>query len=159
MKPNLLLVDADLAVRESLGAVLMQAGYGVITASDAAEAACHAGPRRFDLLVLDINLSFKHGWEIFRELVNLAPEAPIIVTTNTSNKYPAALMSGVSALIEKPVDPRLLLKHVDDLLASPGSHSHPNHLGPQDISAPRPIASVEGTSHAFGLSPTYATAP
>jgi len=123
MKPNLLLVNDDLAVRESLGNLLLQAGYSVITAADAAEATLCAGPRRFDLLVLDLDLSFKHGWESFRELAHLTSDAPIIVTASRSSRHPSALMSGVSALIEKPVDPDLLLKHVHDLLMAAG-HRH-----------------------------------
>ena len=129
MKPNILLVDDDLSVRESLGNLLLQSGYSVITAADAAEATLCAGPRRFDLVVLDLSLAFKHGWESIRELANLTSEAPLIVMTSRSHKHPSALMSGVSALIEKPLDPNLLLKHVHDLLMSAGHRHCPVCMG------------------------------
>jgi len=138
MKKNVLVVDGDAGVREALGKVISQAGYEVATAADSGEAAELFEPERTGLLILDLDLPFKHAAEAFGPLTRLAAGVPILLITNQPDHCPASLMPEVGALMEKPVDVELFLKTIDDLLAEPSELLHWScacrdrslHLGP-----------------------------
>src|SRR5690349_15768246 len=115
MKNQVLVVDDDTSVRESLKRLLTRAGYEVIVAGDGQEAIgrCSA---EIDLLILDLNLPIKDGWEIFDELTRRNPGLPVIIITGLTNQYETALAAGASALLEKPIEAPVLLGTVEDLL-------------------------------------------
>ncbi len=117
MKPNLLVVADAAVVRESLDESLSQAGYEVVTAADSREAAELLDPGLTRLLILDLDLPFKHAWEAFGPLTRLNPGMPILMITDQPDTCPASLMADVGALLEKPVDVDLLLRTIGDLLA------------------------------------------
>jgi DNA-binding response OmpR family regulator len=119
MKTNVLVVDGDARVRDSLASVLAQAGYDVITAADSRQAAEIFDPGRTHLLILDLDTPFKHAVDSLGPLTSLNAGVPILIITNQPDDCPAALMPDVGAMLEKPVDVELLLATIDDLLAEP----------------------------------------
>ena len=120
MKKTLLIADDDLSVRKSLGRVLMDAGYTVVEAADGAQAVEQFKTGQIDLLLLDIGLPLRHGWNAFESITSQAPAFPIIVVTGTDSPYDTAVAAGVGALLEKPLDVGQLLKTINELLAEPG---------------------------------------
>lgn len=118
---KILLVDDDQGVRETLGRVLMSEGYRVTVAADGREAATRFFKNRFDLVLLDLNMPNKNGWDTFHFMNTVNPMQPVIVITARSNQYEQAQRMGVDALMEKPLDLPLLLRTVHDLLAEPES--------------------------------------
>lgn len=121
MKRTIIVVNEDEPTRERLASVLCQDGYDVVTAATCDQALLDIAGRRPALFVLEQRLSLKHGWETFGDLTRFHPDVPIILTSPQADKYPAALMSGVDACMEAPVDPDELLRHASDLLATPVS--------------------------------------
>ncbi len=119
IKKNVLVVDDDAAVRQSVRKVLEGAGYEVAAASDGEEAVVQFVPEQFDLVLLDLNLPRRNGWDVFERLTTRYPFVPVIIITGMPNQYRPALAAGASALLEKPVDVPALLKTMDDLLAEP----------------------------------------
>src|SRR5437773_10899838 len=70
MKAKVLIVDDDSAVRQSLSKVLRGEGYEVFQAADGREAVeCH-DPEQLDLLLLDLSLPFRDGWDTFERLTD-----------------------------------------------------------------------------------------
>jgi DNA-binding response OmpR family regulator len=120
MKKTLLIADDDLSVRKALGKVLKDAGYDVMEASDGAQTVEQFKTGQVDLLLLDMGLPIRNGWEIFESITSQAPAFPIIVVTRKENQYDTALTAGVGALMEKPLDVAQLLKTIQELLAEPG---------------------------------------
>jgi DNA-binding NtrC family response regulator len=120
MKKHVLIVDDDAAVREATKRVLETAGYEVALAHDGEEAAAQFLPERTDLLLLDLNLPSQSGWDIFERLTTRYPLVPLIIITGMPNQYPTAVAAGVSALMEKPIEPAALLKTMSDVLAEGG---------------------------------------
>jgi len=117
MKKNVLIVDDDLSVRESLGKVLKDVGYSVIEAAGGAEAVERFKSGQVDLLLLDIGLPIRNGWDTFASITSQAPAFPIIIITGKDNQYDTAVAAGVGALMEKPLDVAQLLKTIQELLA------------------------------------------
>jgi len=119
-KDILLLVDDDPAVRESLAHVLIGEGYDVLPACNGLEALELAARNEVELVLLDLNLPKKNGWDTFELLIKQNPQLPVIIITARPNQLFPALASGAGALMEKPLDFPKLLQTIRDLLAEPG---------------------------------------
>lgn len=117
MKKTILIADDDLSVRKSLGRVLKDAGYNVVEAVDGAEASQQFKTGRIDLLLLDIGLPMRIGWDAFENITGQAPAFPILVVTGDDNQYDRAVAAGFGVLMEKPLDVTQLLKTIQDLLS------------------------------------------
>jgi DNA-binding response OmpR family regulator len=119
MKERILLVDDDVSIRRLLWQVLAGEEYEVISASSATEAIRLANEVPVDLLLLDLKLEGRSGWEALRRLTADNPWLPVIIITARPNQLSRALASGAGALLEKPFDIPSLLRTVRDLLSEP----------------------------------------
>jgi len=119
VKAKVLIVDDDASVRESLRKVLADAGYEVALAADSREAMERFEGRHIDLLLLDIGLPVRDGWDAFERITNEAPVLPIIIITGQANQHDLAVAAGVGALMEKPLGAVELLTMMQELLAEP----------------------------------------
>jgi two-component system chemotaxis response regulator CheY len=118
-KKRVLVVDDDAAVRQSISKVLEGAGYEVAAASEGGDAVRQFGSARFDLVLLDLNLPARSGWDVFEHLTTRYPLVPIIIITAMPDQYQTARAAGVGALMEKPIDVPALLKTMGELLVEP----------------------------------------
>src|SRR5882672_107666 len=114
---RILLVDDDSTVRDSLKDVLLAEGYLIITAEDGQQALDLANKSAVDLVLLDLNMPVKNGWDTFEQLTREHPFTPIIIVTARPNQLFTAVGSGVGALLEKPMDIPTLLRTMENLLA------------------------------------------
>ena len=119
MKEKILIVDDDASVRESLRKVLADAGYEVALAADSREAEEQFESGHVDLLLLDIGLPVKNGWDAFERITNEAPVLPIIIITGQASQHDMAVAAGVGALMDKPLDVTGLLNAMQELLVEP----------------------------------------
>jgi len=118
-KRKILLVDDDPGVRQILLRLLAEEDYLVVTAANGAEALELAGTTKLDLVLLDLNMPVKDGWETFEQLATENPLLPIILITARPNQFFPALASGVGALLEKPLDFVKLFHTIQHLLEEP----------------------------------------
>ena len=119
MKNTILLADGDPAVRRMLSRLLAEEDYFVVSAQNAEEMLQAWTQSQVDLVVLDLDVPAKNGWEVFQEVSGRHPAVPIIVITAQPNQIFPALASGVGALMEKPLDLPKLLRVIRDLLDEP----------------------------------------
>jgi DNA-binding response OmpR family regulator len=119
MKERVLVLDDDASVRKSLRKVLVDAGYEVALAADGREAVEQFEGGHVDLVLLDIGLPVRNGWDTFECITNQAPMLPIIVITGPANQHDMAVAAGVGALMEKPLDVAELLDTMQGLLVEP----------------------------------------
>ncbi|HVM51436.1 MAG TPA: response regulator [Candidatus Acidoferrum sp.] len=117
MKKRVLIVDDDVGVRTSMKRVLERAGYQVALAEDGPQAMAQFAPDQTDLMLLDLNLPLKSGWDVFEHLTTRNPLVPVIIITGMAGQHRTALAAGVGALIEKPVEPAGLLRTIGEVLA------------------------------------------
>jgi DNA-binding response OmpR family regulator len=114
---KILVVDDDPAVRTMLSRVLAGEGYGVLCASDGANALQTANAASPDLVLLDLGLREKSGWEVFHCLTKIKPLVPVVIITGKANQLFTALSAGAGALLEKPLHFPKLLQTVRSLLS------------------------------------------
>ena len=113
---RILLVDDDPTVRDSLNDVLQSEGYWVIPAENGQQALDLANKSSVDLVLLDLNMPVKNGWDTFEQLTRDHPLIPIIIVTARPNQLFTAINAGVGALLEKPMDIPMLLRTMEKLL-------------------------------------------
>jgi DNA-binding response OmpR family regulator len=117
MKKTILIADEDASVREALGRVLEEEGYGIILAADSQQAIERFESGPVDLVLLDIELPIRDGWDTFERITSHALALPIIVVTGKGNHYDMVMASGIGALMEKPLDVSQLLQTMQELMA------------------------------------------
>jgi len=116
-RKNILVVDDDPAVRSMLTRVLSTEGYEVVAAPDACAALRSAETAEPDLVLLDLSLGGKSGWDVFERLTKLKPLVPVVIITGMANQLFTALAAGAGGLLEKPLHFPKLLQTVRKLLA------------------------------------------
>ncbi len=118
-KPSIAIVDDDRSVRESLGAMLGVAGYGVATYASAREflAALDSGAA-LDCFVCDVRLPETSGLELLKTLAERGSAIPVIMITGHGDVPMAvtAMKSGAVDFIEKPFSPDEILRAVSSAL-------------------------------------------
>ena len=119
MKNKILLVDDDPVVRDAVANVLTLEGYEVVPASNGVEAIELAQQGSMDLVLLDLNMPKKNGWDTFEILSRRKPWVPFIIITARPNQLFSALAAGAGALMEKPLEFERLLQTIRDLLGEP----------------------------------------
>jgi len=82
---RVVLAEDDVAMREMLASVLVEAGYQVTTVNDGAELAdllCGSSTRvHFDLIVTDLNMPGGSGLDVIDRLRQDGDETPVIIVT------------------------------------------------------------------------------
>ena len=119
MKPKIMVVDDDAAIRDMLSRILIEEGYLALPASNGQQAVDLAAATHVDLVLLDLNLPVRDGWDTFERLTNENPLLPIIIITARSNQLMTTLAAGAGALMEKPLDFPKLLHTIRALLDEP----------------------------------------
>ena len=118
---RILVVDDDRSVRDMLVRVLVEDGYKAESAADGGLAVEMAAEQAFDLVLLDLGLPGKNGWETFINLTRETPSLAVIIITARSNQRAIAANLAADALFEKPLDFPTLLRTVGKLLFKPAS--------------------------------------
>lgn len=116
MKKHLLIVDDDSSVRESLQRVLQDTGYDVTLAVDGEDGEAKLRAGKFDLLILDVNLPGRDGWDVLEFVSHSNPLLPVVMITGLIDQMETTIIPGVSAVLEKPLDVPTMLKRIEDVL-------------------------------------------
>ncbi len=122
---TVLLVDDDLDFVEMNRTLLADNGYSVRVAFNGKQCLEEVQRRRPDLIILDMVMeSPTDGFDVSRELRNseTTRTIPLVMITSVNDTNPFRLEPDhtwlpVDALLEKPVDPQLLLAVVNKALA------------------------------------------
>jgi DNA-binding response OmpR family regulator len=123
---RILLVEDDESLAMSLEDDLKLEGYQVQVAQDGEAATRLALEESFDLIVLDVMLPRKDGFEVCRELRRAGRRMPIIMLTaktQDSDKV-LGLELGADDYVTKPFNPRELRARIKAVLRRSGGEQH-----------------------------------
>jgi CheY-like chemotaxis protein len=113
---RVLVVDDHADGREIAERVLKDAGADVASAVDAASAMTLVGARTFDVLVCDIALPDRDGYQLLRDIRRGFPQVPAIALTAFAGDESEARArdGGYQVFLTRPVDPGRLVEAVRD---------------------------------------------
>lgn len=117
MKKRILIVDDDASVRESLKKILEDTSYDVAVATDGADGEQKLKEQAYDLLILDLNMPGRDGWDVLNCASAAHPLLPVIIITGMYDQLDTTVIPGVASLLKKPLDVPPLLKVIEELLA------------------------------------------
>lgn len=116
---TVLVVDDEPDQREIYRVVLRHAGYEILEAADAVDGIRLAHAHRPDLILLDIALPAIDGWEAARRLKADPATAAIPICAISARLLPTyerdrIAAAGFECYLLKPVEPRLVLREVEE---------------------------------------------
>ncbi|HYL45789.1 MAG TPA: sigma-54 dependent transcriptional regulator [Candidatus Limnocylindrales bacterium] len=116
---NLLIVDDEAIVRDSLGKWFREEGYDVTVAESAQEALAKMAERHMDLALVDIKMPGTDGVELQKRMHDIDPELIVIIMTGYASVETAvtALKNGAYDYISKPFDPDDIAHTIHNALA------------------------------------------
>jgi DNA-binding response OmpR family regulator len=119
MSKRILVVDDERPIREAISKVLRAEDYDVVTAENGEEAIEQIKSQKIDLLLLDLGLPVKDGWDTVIWLTQVNPLLPVIIITGRWNQRELAEKLGADALMDKPLDIPRLLQTIRKLINEP----------------------------------------
>jgi CheY-like chemotaxis protein len=122
---TILIVDDEPVIRHALVTLLRRHGYGTLTAETGEQGSRIARELQPHLILLNIQLPGKNGWEVQRELAAdpVTQSIPVVAITGFPSGISrnAAIENGFSGFLEKPFRYSQLIAALDQVLAAPGT--------------------------------------
>jgi len=115
---RILLVEDEPGLRRTLKDLLVSTGYNVETSQDGADAQSRAEAEPFDLIVLDVMLPSRSGFDVAKGLRKNGVHTPILMLTARTelNNKLLGFKSGADDYLTKPFEPPELLVRIEALM-------------------------------------------
>lgn len=120
MSSRILLVEDEPGLVLTLSDLLGAEGYSVESATDGPAGLAKASSGQFDLVILDVMLPGKNGFEVCRELRQRGKDVAVLMLTARSQLTDrvAGLKLGADDYLQKPFEPPELMARIEALLRS-----------------------------------------
>jgi DNA-binding NtrC family response regulator len=125
---NILLVDDDLIVRQSLEHALTRENFRVFAAANRQEALRGFGENRIDVALLALSPGPESGWDTFQSLRQIQPRLPVVLMTGHAGQGGARKAGSMEVFMEKPLDLEELFRTLNDFAAC-GKERRAEHNG------------------------------
>ena len=118
MKNKILLLEDDLNLSDTVCDYLEEKGFEVICVYDGEEALSSIYENCFDLLLLDVNVPIKNGFQVLKEIRKDGNNTPAIYITslNSVDSLEQGYSSGCDDYIRKPFELKELLIRIQTIL-------------------------------------------
>jgi two-component system alkaline phosphatase synthesis response regulator PhoP len=148
MNEHILVVEDEEAVRTVLEVRLRSEGYVLDTACDGEEGLRKAANLPFDLIILDVNLPYRSGFDVCRGIRQEGLATPILmlsVRDQVVDKV-VGLNLGADDYVTKPFDPAELVARVQVLLRRVSTHTRQciYQCGTIQVNVPREEVTRDG---------------
>ncbi len=116
---NLLIVDDEKDVLETLTDAFIVFGHQVTKAQNGREALEYFKHGDFDLAIIDVELPVMNGLDLTAEIKKIEPEFPVILITGYSHLYkPQDVLSlDVEAFLKKPINVTELVSIINQIIS------------------------------------------
>jgi two-component system cell cycle sensor histidine kinase/response regulator CckA len=114
---QILLIEDEAYVREALSRMLGSMGAHVMAENEGERGLSTFQSRRFDVVLLDLNMPGMPGASVLQALRRLAPETPVVVLTGHASSDEG--LEQASALVMKPVTRQALVEVITRALGRP----------------------------------------
>ena len=143
-RPRVLLVDDDRSILEALGGVIEAEGFEVVRAANGHEALQKFRQQSMDIVLLDLNMPVKDGWDTFEGLTTVNPLLPIVIITARADANSEAIAKGITTLMQKPLDIPLLLEKMNESARRASGPAPPAHRRRGSANAPELMNREDG---------------
>lgn len=117
-KPHIMVVEDDASLADWIGDYLIDNNFDVSVANRGDEAINLIRIDDPDIVILDINLPVKNGFEVCREIRNFYTKPVLMLTARgDESDEVTGLESGADDYLIKPVRPKALLARVNTMLS------------------------------------------
>jgi two-component system catabolic regulation response regulator CreB len=132
---TILVVDDEPHIHEIVGSYLAREGHAVTFAADGDAALAAAAATQPDLIVLDVMLPGRSGFDVLRELRATGNQAAVILLTARDDVIDrvAGLEIGADDYVTKPFEPRELVARVGAVLRRASSSRPAGPGGPDGL--------------------------
>src|SRR5215471_14619446 len=116
---EVLIVEDDDDLRESICETLQDAGHSVHDAADGAAALDVARARHLDVIVTDVQMPKLNGFELFQRVKEESPDTEVIIVTSHGDvaQAVAAMKEGANDYLVKPFQADELLLRLERIAA------------------------------------------
>lgn len=159
MKAKILIAEDDANIRLGLTATLESESYAVTAATDGAQALRLFAQEKFDLVILDVMMPKKSGYDVCREIRARDARVPVLFLTAKGEEIDkvVGLKLGADDYMAKPFGVHELLARVEALLrrarasAQPAGEAKPElpavfRFGAAEIDRKKFTATIKGTA-------------
>lgn len=149
---KILIVEDDSEIRQIEKDYLLKEGYQIFEADDGDDALEVFDESKPDLIVLDLNLPFRDGIEVCKE-IRKSSGVPIIMVTARTKEIDEilGLEIGADDYLKKPFSPKILVARVKSLLKRP-EYASPLELikvGDLEVNVEKQLVLKKGESVIF----------
>jgi DNA-binding response OmpR family regulator len=125
MNANILLIEDDDALTTTLGDRLRGEGYVIDTAKDAIEGMDKINASPFDLIIIDVMLPYRSGFDLCRDIRQSGLATPILFLTARDELIDKVVgfKLGGDDYLTKPFEPRELVVRIEALLRRAPVHT------------------------------------
>jgi two-component system nitrogen regulation response regulator NtrX len=118
MKPRILVIDDEAAIRESLKMILEYENYEFVGASSGPEGVAAVQRERPDLVLLDIKMPAMDGMEVLRKLRSLDEALPVVMISGHGTTATAveAIKAGAVDFLDKPLSSERVIVTLHNVL-------------------------------------------
>ncbi|MDD3055452.1 MAG: response regulator transcription factor [Aliarcobacter sp.] len=118
MKTKILLLEDDLNLSDTVCDYLEEKGFEVICVYDGEEALSSIYENSFDLLLLDVNVPIKNGFQVLKEIRKDGNDTPAIYITslNSMDSLEQGYLNGCDDYVRKPFELKELLIRIQTIL-------------------------------------------
>ena len=118
MKPRILVIDDETAIRDSLKMILEYEDYEFVGAANGPDGIAAVQRDRPDLVLLDIKMPGTDGMEVLRKLHSMDPTLPVVMISGhgTTSTAVEAVRSGAVDFLDKPLSSERVIVTLENAL-------------------------------------------
>ena len=120
MKPTILIIDDDMTALDIVDFLFEDQGFTVIRKADGQTAVDSVESVKPDIILVDLMMPNISGQETVRQIRAKGINVPIVAFTAVDDPeiHQEALDAGCNQVLTKPCKPNLLVKYINDYLAT-----------------------------------------